>query len=340
MHYRSKAPLRLGLAGGGTDVAPYSTRFGGAVLNATIDLFAHASIEPMAGQEMVLQDLDTHTEMSFAWQHPLPTDHALALHAAVFNRLQAQYGIPPSGFRLSTSVDVPLGSGLGTSSTLVVAIIGAFAEMLQLPLGEYDIAQMAYAIEREDLGFAGGHQDQYAASFGGINFMEFGPGEQVVVNPLRLRYEVLHELEHNLVLYYTGQSRLSSRIIEEQQANVRQDAQSSIDAMHQLKQQAIQMKETLLKGRLNELGPIFDFGFRHKKQMASGISNEHLENLYRAAREAGATGGKISGAGGGGFMFFYCPGNSRNAVTETLNSFGGQVYPFHFTQEGMCSWSI
>lgn len=340
MHYRSKAPLRLGLAGGGTDVAPYSTRFGGAVLNAAIDLYAYASIEPLTENAIMLHDLDAKVEMRFNWQHTLPTDHPMSLHAAVYNRIHSSFGIPLTGFSLSTSVDVPIGSGLGTSSTLVVAMVGAFTEMLKLPLGEYDIAKLAYDIERNDLGFAGGHQDQYAASFGGFNFMEFGPGESVVVNPLRIRPEVLQEMEHNMVLYYTGQARQSGKIIEEQQSNVRNDAAQSVNAMHQLKQQALQMKEALLKGRLQDIGDLFDFGFSQKKNMAAGISNEHIENLYAAAMQAGATGGKISGAGGGGFMFFYCPGNSRYRVIETLNSFGGQVYPFHFALEGLSTWTI
>jgi D-glycero-alpha-D-manno-heptose-7-phosphate kinase len=340
MLYRSKAPLRLGLAGGGTDVAPYSTRFGGAVLNACISLYAHASIEPTTENAIILHDLDARIEQRYPWQHRLPVDHPLALHAAVYNRIHREFGVPLSAFSLSTSVDVPLGSGLGTSSTLVVAIIGAFAEMLKLPLGEYDMAKLAYEIERHDLGYAGGHQDQYAAAFGGVNYMEFGPGEQVVVNPLRIRPEILQELEHNLVLYYTGHARQSGRIIAEQQANVQQEVAHSIQAMHQLKKQALQMKEALLKGRLQDIGELFDVGFAHKKQMASGISNEHLEEVYRAAKAAGATGGKISGAGGGGFMFFYCPGNSRYRVMETLNSFGGQLYPFQLVAQGCHSWTI
>jgi D-glycero-alpha-D-manno-heptose-7-phosphate kinase len=340
MHYRSKAPLRLGFAGGGTDVDPYASQFGGAVLNATIDLFAHASIEPIAENAIVLHDLDARQELRFDWHHELPTNHPLPLHAAVYNRIHRDFGLPLTGFCLTTSCDAPLGSGLGTSSTLVVAMIGAFAEMLNLPLGEYDIARLAYEIERHDLGFAGGHQDQYAASFGGINFMEFGPQEKVVVNPLRLKPEVLQELEHNLVLYYTGHSRQSGQIIAEQQANVRNAVAPSVEAMHHLKRQAIQMKEALLKGRLQDLGDLFDRGFQYKKKMAHGISNEKIEQLYNAARQAGALGGKISGAGGGGFIFFYCPGNSRYRVIETLNSFGGQVYPFHFTSEGLTTWTI
>lgn len=338
--FRSKAPLRLGLAGGGTDVNPYAATYGGAVLNATINLYAHASVELLEGHVIVLHDLDNNEVRRYELQQQLPTDTPFALAAGVYNRIQKNYGLPITGFSLSTSVDVPIGSGLGTSSTLVVAIIGAFAEMLQLPLGEYDIAKLAYNIERNDLGFAGGHQDQYAATFGGINFMEFLEHDQVVVNPLRIRREVLQEFENNIVLYYTGHARQSGKIIEAQQANVFSNQQSSVTAMHQLKTQAQHMKEALLKGRLQDMGELFDFGFEQKRKMADGISNEHIEEIYTAAKASGAAGGKISGAGGGGFMFFYCPGNARFRVIETLNSFDGKVWNFNFTEEGLQSWTI
>jgi D-glycero-alpha-D-manno-heptose-7-phosphate kinase len=237
-------------------------------------------------------------------------------------------------------VDAPPGSGLGTSSTLVVAIIGAFAEMLRLPLGDYDIARYAYDIERNDLQLAGGRQDQYAATFGGVNFMEFYGNEKVIVNPLRIRQDYLNELEHNLLLYFTATTRESAKIISEQQRNVAEKNQQSIEAMHQLKEQANMMKEALLIGKLHEIGNILDFGFRQKKNMAANISNQHIESIYDAAIQAGATGGKISGAGGGGFMIFYCPANTRYRVIETLSTFGGRIHPYQFTQHGLTTWTL
>lgn len=340
MIYRSRAPLRIGLAGGGTDVSPYSDLYGGAILNASISLFAHASIEPINENKIVLQALDRHEEQTFEWINELPIDGKLDLLKGVYNRIQKDYGIPSTGFRLSTYVDAPAGSGLGTSSTLVVAIIGAFAEMLRLPLGEYDVAHYAYEIERTDLKLAGGKQDQYAAAFGGINFMEFYGDDQVIVNPLRIKPQVLSELENNLVLYFTATSRESAIIIKEQQKNVTEKNQSSIDAMHQLKEQAKRMKEAVLKGRLGEIGEILDFGFQQKRRMAANISNNNIEDLYNAAKSAGATGGKISGAGGGGFMIFYCPGNCRYKVIETLERFGGQSKNYQFAQAGLTSWTV
>ncbi len=340
MIYRSRAPLRIGLAGGGTDVSPYSDLFGGAILNATISLFAHASIEPLNEQVIIVEALDRNEIQQFEWADELPINGTLDLLKGVYNRIQKDYGVPLKGFKLSTYVDAPAGSGLGTSSTLVVAIIGAFYELLRLPLGEYDIAHYAYDIERNDLKLAGGKQDQYAATFGGINFMEFYEGEKVIVNPLRVKQQILNELENNLVLYFTSTSRESATIIKEQVKNVNQQNEKSIEAMHQLKEQARMMKEAMLKGRLNEIGEILDFGFQQKRLMAANISNSKLEEIYEGAKLAGATGGKISGAGGGGFMIFYCPANTRYKVIEKLKEFGGVTRSYQFAQTGLNTWSV
>ena len=340
MIYRSKAPLRIGLAGGGTDVSPYSDQYGGAILNATISLSAYATIEPLEEDKIIVQALDRKEIQEFGLINELPINGQLDLLKAVYNRIQKDHPMPLRGFRLSTYVDAPAGSGLGTSSTLVVAILGAFIEMLKLPLRDYDFAHYAYDIERKDLMLAGGKQDQYAATFGGVNFMEFYEGDKVVVNPLRIKPEFLHELENNLVLYFTATSRESAEIIKEQVKNVNAKNEKSIEAMHQLKEQAKMMKEALLKGKLDELGRILDFGFQQKRMMAANISNSNIEAIYDAAKKAGASGGKISGAGGGGFMIFYCPGNTRYAVIEALNAFGGEVRKYGFVDHGLATWSL
>jgi D-glycero-alpha-D-manno-heptose-7-phosphate kinase len=340
MIYRSKAPLRIGLAGGGTDVSPYCDLYGGAILNATVSLYAYANIEPITDNAIILHAVDRKEEERFEWIDQLPVNGKLDLLKGVYNGIQKRYGLPLTGFRLSTSVDAPAGSGLGTSSTLVVAVIGAFSEMLRLPLGEYDIAHLAYEIERNELNMAGGRQDQYAATFGGVNFMEFFADDKVIVNPLRIKQQYLFELENNLLLYYTSTSRESAKIIEKQKLNVREKKDKSIEAMHQLKQQAQMMKEALLKGRVHEIGDILDFGFKQKREMAEGISNPLMEEIYVAAKRAGATGGKISGAGGGGFMIFYCPANTKYAVKDALSSFGGQCRNYQFVDHGLTTWTI
>jgi D-glycero-alpha-D-manno-heptose-7-phosphate kinase len=340
MIYRSKAPLRIGLAGGGTDVSPYSDQFGGAILNATVSLFAYANIELLNENKITVEALDRNEKQEFDLADQLTIDGKLDLLKGVYNRIYKDYLLPTSGFRLSTFVDAPAGSGLGTSSTLVVAILGAFVEWLKLPLGDYDIAHYAYQIERNDLKLTGGKQDQYAAMFGGVNFMEFYEADKVIVNPLRIKPEYLHELENNLVLFFTSTSRESATIIDEQVKNVNSKNEKSIEAMHQLKEQARMMKEALLKGRLDEFGAILDFGFLQKRRMASKISNSKIEEIYEAAKKAGATGGKISGAGGGGFMILYCPGNTRYHVISELKKFGGEVKNYTFTKYGLSSWSV
>jgi D-glycero-alpha-D-manno-heptose-7-phosphate kinase len=343
MIYRCKAPLRIGLAGGGTDVSPYCDLYGGAILNATLSLYAHATIEPLENNTIILQGVDRKEDQHYEGgveMDSLPIDGKLDLLKGVYNRIRKEYGWTGKGFRLSTFVDAPAGSGLGTSSTLVVAIIGVFAEMLKLPLGEYDMAHLAYDIERKDLQMAGGRQDQYAATFGGVNYMEFYKDDKVIVNPLRVKQQYLFELENNLLLYYTATSRQSAKIIEVQSQNVVDKKESSIGAMHQLKHQAQLMKEALLRGRLHEIGEILDFGFRQKQMMAEGISNPFIDDIYERAKKAGATGGKISGAGGGGFMTFYCPAISKYRVMEVLAGLGGHCQPYAFTGHGVTAWTV
>ncbi|MCO5267098.1 MAG: dehydrogenase, partial [Lentimicrobium sp.] len=338
--YRSKAPLRIGLAGGGSDVSPYSDLFGGAILNATISLYAYATIVPRTDGKIVFHSIDKNEYYEFEKAESLPVNGILNLHRGIYNRIVKDFSHQPLSFTLSTRVDAPAGSGLGTSSTLVVAILGAFAEWLKLPLGEYDLARLAYEIERNDLGMAGGKQDQYAATFGGVNFMEFSANDKVIVNPLRIKDIYLNELAHNLVLFYTQTSRFSSKIIEAQSANVISNNVKSIEAMHQLKKQSVMMKEALLRGDLDRIGEILDFGWTFKKQMADEITNPLLDDIYETARKNGASGGKISGAGGGGFMIFYCPGESRSYVIDALKKYGGESKRYDFTTVGLTTWTI
>lgn len=319
-------------------MSPYSDIYGGAILNATVDMFAYTTIEPTDDGKVVFIAPDKHLTEEYSNATEVDTDGYFILHKGVYNRIVRQFTHHPLSMRIASFVDVPAGSGMGTSSTLVVSILGAYVEWLKLPLGEYDIARLAYEIERVDLGLAGGKQDQYAATFGGFNFMEF-KDDNVIVNPLRIRQRYQDELCHNLLLYYTDTSHVSADIIKEQQQNVKAKNNSSIESMHKLKEQAIQMKEALLKGDIDHIGEILDFGWRYKKQMAKSISNPRIDAIYEAARKAGASGGKISGAGGGGFMFFYCPGLTRHSVADALMQFGGIVHRYEFTTEGLKAWT-
>ena len=331
MLIRSKAPLRIGLAGGGTDVSPYCDIYGGSILNACINMYAYATIEPRDDGKIEFRCEDRGEFCTFNSVEHFEIDGKFDLLKGVYNRLIKDYIKKPLSFTLTTYVDAPAGSGLGSSSTLVVAIVKAFQEWQNLPLGEYDLAKLAWSIER---------QDQYAAAFGGFNFMEFSANEKVLVNPLRIRKEYVNELEFNVLLYYTGTSRLSAKIIESQVENTKKKDEKAIEAMHKLKQQSLDMKEALLTGNLYRMGELLNTGWENKKRMSSAISNPVIDNIYETAIKAGATGGKISGAGGGGFFMFYCPGNTRYRVIEELSKLGGEFRRFRFTNLGAESWKM
>lgn len=339
MKYISKAPFRIGLAGGGTDVSPYSDLYGGNILNATIGLFATAILVPRNDGKVIFNAIHSGTRMEFTSAEVLEEVPELRLQVGVYNHIVKNYSKKPLSFELITTFDVPTGSGLGTSSTLVVAMIGAFKEWLQLPLGEYDISQMAVVIERRELKMVGGKQDQYAATFGGFNFMEFYAEDRVIVNPLRVKSELIWELNYHLLLFYTKTTRESSKIIEIQQTNFKKAVPEVIEASHQLKQQAIKMKESLLTGKLSKIGEILDANWKYKRLLASGISNPKIDNIYKVATEAGASGGKISGAGGGGFMIFYCPGNSKFEVIDRLKEVGVINQMYNFQDKGLETWT-
>ena len=339
MIYRSKAPFRLGLAGGGTDVSPYSDLYGGCILNATISLYAYANIEPRNDNKIVFRIPQNNEEYIFDSTIELEiTNDKTDLMKGIYNRIAKDYADKPLSFTLTCALEVPFGSGLGTSSTLAVAILGAYSEWLSLPLGEYDLAYLAYIIERVDLKQAGGKQDQYAAAFGGFNFMEFYDDNKVIVNPLRIRTDVMNELSNNLLLYYTNSSRNSGDIIVKQQQNVQNKQEKSIEAMHKIKNQAYEIKEAILKNNIDEIGHILNRSWIFKKEMAEGISTPLFEEIYNAAMSAGASGGKISGAGGGGYVFFYCPNNTKFDVIKTLDKLGGHVQPYSFTKKGVETW--
>lgn len=340
MIIRAKSPLRIGLAGGGTDVSPYCDIYGGHILNACINMFAYATIEPTNDNKAVFVSADRHEYDSQFSSEVLTYNGTLDLIKSVYNRVIKDFNIKPLSFILTTYVDAPAGSGLGSSSTLVVTVLKAFSEWLKLPLSEYDIAKLAWSIEREDMSMAGGLQDQYAAAFGGFNFMEFSNNNKVVVNPLRIKSSYISELENNLVLYYTGTSRLSADIINSQITQMKSKSVNAIDALHKIKQSARDMKEALLTGKIDAMGQLLDEAWSNKKITSSSISNPKIDEIYEAAKSAGASGGKISGAGGGGFFMFYCPKNTRYAVIDKINSFGGEAKVFNFVEAGAYAWSI
>lgn len=341
MIVRARAPLRLGLAGGGTDVSPYCDVHGGYVLNATIDRYAYAIIKTLDEPYVRFAAADQQTEKVKSLADSLERTDSLGLHEAVYNEMIVRYNDgKPIPLELSTFCDAPAGSGLGSSSTLVVVMIRCFAELLNLPLDDYTIAQLAHKVERIDCGLQGGRQDQYSATFGGFNFMEFYEDGRAVINPLRIKNWIICEMEASLLLFYTGVSRESAKIIADQSGNVKEGVVDAVEAMHFMKREALIMKECLLKGDFSGIVESMRQGWENKKRSAKSVSNPHIEMVFDAAIGAGALAGKVSGAGGGGFMMFFAPPDKRMGVVRALNRFDGQVSNCHFTKHGTQSWRV
>jgi D-glycero-alpha-D-manno-heptose-7-phosphate kinase len=341
MIIRARAPLRLGLAGGGTDVAPYCDIHGGYTLNATIDRYAYAVLKNLDEPVIRLLATDQQTEDTLPLGYPLELNGHLDLHKAVYNEMIGTYNHgTPLSLELSTFCDAPTGSGLGSSSTVVVVMIRAFSELMNLPLDDYTIAKIAFKVERIDCGLQGGRQDQYSATFGGFNFMEFYADDRTVVNPLRIKKWITCELEASLVLFYTGVSRQSAAIIADQSNNFKEGNSDAIEAMHQMKREALTMKECILRGDFGGIVDSMRMGWENKKRSAKTVSNSLIDEIYDEALKAGALAGKVSGAGGGGFMMFYVSPDKRMSLIRTLDRFKGQVNNCHFTEDGTQAWRL
>ena len=336
MIIRSKAPLRISFGGGGTDISPFKDERGGVVLNATIDRYAYGTLSVDGGKEITVQSLDYDLVAKFNLDDEMTYDGKLDLVKAVIKNLN--HG-RPQGCNFFIHSDAPPGSGLGSSSTMVVALIGLMMHWRKLALTNYDIAELAYYVERKDLGIKGGMQDQYAAVFGGFNFIEFG-SSAVIVNPLRIDKQIINELEYHLLLCYTGQTRLSANIIATQVDNYVRKEEDVLSAMDDLKQNAVELKNALLQNRLDDFGHLLHQAWVNKKRMAKQITNPQIEELYQVARKHGALGGKISGAGGGGFMLLYCEFDKKHIVAAELEKLGGQVVPFTFESQGLQTWEV
>lgn len=339
---RAKAPLRLGLAGGGTDVSPFSDTFGGCILNATINLYAYSFLEELNCKnyvEFYAKDLGLIDK--FDLNNEIEIKGPLKLHRAVYKRIMNDFNhgkyIP---IRLFTQSDAPPGSGLGSSSTLVVSMIEAYKNLLNLPLGEYDIAHLAYEIERIDCNLKGGKQDQYAASFGGFNFLEFFSDDRVIVNPLSIKRSIINELESSIILYFTGISRHSDKIIKDQISSLSDSNKSSLDAMQIIKQSSYKMKDLLLRGDVRGLASELGASWLAKKNTSSSITNKSIDEIERSVLEAGALSLKVSGAGGGGFMMIFVKPEEKIDIIRSLEKFNGKIHNFQFSDQGSTSWTI
>ena len=333
LYFRARAPLRLSFCGGGTDVSPYPEEHGGMVLSATINQYAYASLRPRRDSRLTLASLDYDVVAKYDHPRRVRFDGSLDLIKAVVREFRLRRGAD-----LWVHTDAPPGSGLGSSSTLVVALIGLMSDWLREPRSSYDVAELAYRIERVDMRLAGGRQDQYSAAFGGFNFIEFHAGS-ALVNPLRVRPDVLAELEYRLLLCYMGQTRRSANIIERQIDAYREGRGPTVQALHQLKAQTLEMKRALLVGDVDAMGELLHEAWEQKKRLDAAISTSRVDRLYRLARREGAIGGKMPGAGGGGYFLFLTRFDRKHRVAAALERHGGQVVPFQFEARGLTAWS-
>lgn len=351
MKIRSRAPLRIGLAGGGTDLPSYSDQYGGAVFNAAIGMYAYCTIIPTTDNMIKIYAYDNknNLETESVPYLKIEDDNALILHKGIYNRIVKDYnGGKPLSFIMSTSNDAPIGSGLGTSSTMVVAILEAFNRWLSLGLNDYQKAKLAYEIEREDLKLAGGKQDQYAAVFGGFNLMEFNTDGSTIVNSLRLDKSRIDELECSLLLYYSGTSRksadiqleLTKNILKDQISRTQQNKTNTMDAMKELKKYAYVMKDSVLVGDFESFSNCLKVAWENKKKTSSIVSNKDLEQTINYALENGADSVKVSGAGGGGFLMIYCDPFNRQKLIYAMEKLPGKLYPVKFAKNGAESWVV
>jgi D-glycero-alpha-D-manno-heptose-7-phosphate kinase len=334
MTVRCRAPLRISFGGGGTDVPPYPEERGGAVLSTTIGKYAYSTLIGRNDDRINVRSLDYDIVASYSVNAELKYDGNLDLVKAAIRAMGVR-----NGCDLFLHTDAPPGSGLGTSSALVVAIVGAFRRWLKLPLTSYDIAELAYHIERDEAGIKGGRQDQYAATFGGFNFIEF-LGKTTIVNPLRIDWDTINELEYRLMLCYTGGTRLSAGILDDQTARYTERNADVLKAFEETKQLAFDMKNALLLGKLNEFGALLHQAWCCKKRLSTKITDPRIDELYELARRNGAIGGKLLGAGGGGYLLFLCEFDKWHIVAEKLERAGGKIVGFTFDLRGMQSWEV
>ena len=331
---RAKAPLRISFGGGGTDVSPYPEEKGGAVLNTTIDKYAYCSLAARGDNLVDVMSLDYDLATRYSVDEKLDYDGKLDLVKAAIKVMEIKDGVD-----LFLHSDVPPGSGLGTSSTITVALVGAFGHWLKLPLSDYDIAELAYRIERQEAGIKGGKQDQYAASFGGFNFIEF-QGKTTIVNPLRIKREILNELEYRLMLCYTGKTRLSAGIIDEQVSGYLRRKDDVVSALNETKELATAMKNALLLGQVDQFGSLLHQSWQSKKRFSSKITDPNIDELYEVARKNGAIGGKLLGAGGGGYLLLLCAFDKWHMVAQKLEGLNGKIVNFAFEFSGLQTWEV
>ena len=331
----AKAPLRLGLAGGGTDLSPYWNNHGGVVLSGTIDQYAYCKVEPWDDWCFKSVDLDIEDTHEFLDDQYVGGPLKLLINSYQYITRSHPRKTP---VKITTYVEAPPGSGLGSSSALVVALVAAISEYYGIPFDEYETASAALKIEREICDLPGGKQDQYSAAFGGFNYIEFLQDGRTIVNPLRLNYKTQNMLEMNTVLYYVGSPRSDVRIIEGTSSNLEKDTKT-VEITHKIKEACIEFKRSLLVGDVKKLSDLMNDYWNLKFQTNSKVGSPALIDTYEYAMLNGATAAKISGAGGGGHMVLFTEFENRHKLITALKKRDtGRIVPFKFVKHGVDVW--
>lgn len=332
VYARARSPVRISFGGGGSDLTHFFSGERGAVINTTISLYSHATLRKREDSKVIIHSRDLGATLEAS-----NLSEAL-VRKGDFGLLQALLRAvhPNFGFELFLHSDFPINSGLGGSAVVSAAVLGCFNQFRQDRWDSHELAELAFQAERLYLGIAGGWQDQYSTVFGGFNFMEFGM-DQNIVHPLRLNTEILLELEENLVLCDTGKSHNSGDIHSDQRQHMKNEV------IHKKVLENVEltyvMRNHLLRGRLLQFGETLHKAWQLKRQFSSKISNMEIDNIYENALKNGAVGGKLLGAGGGGFFVFYVPPFNRRELIGYLDSAGISVRPFRFEQEGLRAWT-
>lgn len=335
MIIRSKAPFRVSFGGGGTDMAPYCIEHGGCVISTTIDRHVYLTLKPRQDKKIRVFSSNLNREFIFnIGDKDYSTE--FELFKGIINVLEVK-----DGFDIFFYSELPAGSGMGGSSTLSVALIGALNEHYKFGFSKYKIAQKAYDIERIELKQKGGYQDQFAAAYGGFNFIEFT--DVVNIIPLKASEEMMNELHFCLILCYVGGSHFSSDIQDEVLKGYEIEKKSYMEAMQDLKNVAHSMRTIVESNnlyRLTEFGELLHRGWLAKKSLSTKISNKNIENFYLTSRKFGVLGGKLLGAGGGGHLLLFSDPSKKHIVIQELEKIDGKIVNFHFNPRGLEVWKV
>lgn len=341
----SRAPLRISFGGGGSEIPPYVDQYGGAVFSSTISMYSTTCIAvdesshslEVHSQESLVSHFSEERDFDASLIQSLPKENRIAVASVWYLEKKLGKSLPKK-LSIWTSSDAPQGSGLGASSVMTVSVLKAFDSLLSLHLTQTELARMAFTIERDILNLSGGLQDQYAAAYGGINYIDFDKSRNASVMPLNLMANQKAQLESSLLLIYTGTSRDSGRIIEQQQSAINDQNVEVIQDLHEQKKFATRMLHAVKEGDISLFGRLMDESWSIKKTFAPSISNSHIDSLYAQALELGAYGGKISGAGGGGFLLLVVPANKKYSIFKQMQHLDVIQYPISLEPSGAIAW--